>query len=197
MNIVVGDEHTDVFPFQLEDDALDVLDSNRVDTSERLVKKHKLWVDGQGTSNLGAPTLSAGELYALAFPNMLQTKLVQKSFQLIASLRLFHSRLELHDGIDVVFHAHLPKHRGFLRQIADAFLGSLIHRQVGNVLIFKENLARIGFDKAHHHIKSGRFARAVGTKQTHNLPLLHLNVNIIDHGALAVFLHQMFCPQYH
>ena len=58
MHVVVGDEHADVFALQLEDDALDVLHGDGVDTGERLVQEDEVGVDGQGTGDLGAATLA-------------------------------------------------------------------------------------------------------------------------------------------
>ena len=196
MYVVVGDEHADVFPFQLEDDALDVLDGDGVDTGERLVKKHELGVDGQGAGDLGAAALTARQLYALALAHMLQAKLVEQLFQLLATVGFLHL-LELHDGVDVFLDAHLPKHRGLLGQVADAFLGAFVHRQVGDVLVFEEDLPRIGLDETHHHVECGCLSCAIGTQQTYDLSLLHFDVDVVDHGALTVFLHQMFSSQLH
>ena len=77
MHVMVGDEHPDVFSFKLENDALDVLNGDGIDTCKRLVQKNEIGVDSQGAGNLGATTFAARELYTLAFAHMLQAELVE------------------------------------------------------------------------------------------------------------------------
>ena len=124
---------------------------------------------------------------------MLQTELVEQAFQLLGLLLLAEPFLELHHRGDVVLHAHLTEHRGFLRQIADANLRTAVHGQVGDVLLVEVHLAGIRLDEPHHHIERRRLARPVGTQQTDNLALLEFNIHLVDHSALPVFLDQFFC----
>ena len=79
MYVVVSDEDTYVLALQLEDDALDVLHSNGVDTGERLIQEDKVRVDGQGAGNLGTTTLATRELYALATESKLDLLTTQKA----------------------------------------------------------------------------------------------------------------------
>ena len=58
-DIVVGDDYAYVLVLQLGDDVLDVLDGNRVDSGERLVKQDELGVYRKGAGNLAAASLAS------------------------------------------------------------------------------------------------------------------------------------------
>ena len=58
---MVGDEDTDILVAKLSYDALNILHSDRVDTSERLVKHDELRVNGQTASDLSTTTLTTRE----------------------------------------------------------------------------------------------------------------------------------------
>ena len=58
---MVGDEDANVLVAKLSYDALNILHSDRVDTSERLVKHNELRVNGQTASDLSTTTLTTRE----------------------------------------------------------------------------------------------------------------------------------------
>ena len=58
---MVSDEDADILVAKLSYDALNILHSDRVDTSERLVKHDKLRVNGQTASDLSTTTLTTRE----------------------------------------------------------------------------------------------------------------------------------------
>ena len=58
-NIVVSDDDTDILVFEFGDDELNVLHSNRVYSGERFVKQDELRVNGKGTGNLAAASLTS------------------------------------------------------------------------------------------------------------------------------------------
>ena len=120
---------------------------------------------------------------------MTEAELIEQFLQFLMAVVVGHASFELHDGINVVLHAHLAEHRCLLGQIADANLRSFVHRQVGDVLFVEKHLARIGLDETDHHIERRGLARAVGAEQTHDLALFDFNVDIVDDRTLAVFLH--------
>src|SRR6185312_11080327 len=60
-HIVIGDQNADPQAGQVADQRLDVADSDRVDSGERLVEKHKRWAARQRTRNLDPPALAARE----------------------------------------------------------------------------------------------------------------------------------------
>ena len=58
---MVSDENTDILVAKLSYDALNILHSDRVDTSERLVKHDELRVNGQTAGDLSTTALTTRE----------------------------------------------------------------------------------------------------------------------------------------
>ena len=58
---MVSDEDADILVAKLSYDALNILHSDRVDTSERLVKHNELRVNGQTAGDLSTTTLTTRE----------------------------------------------------------------------------------------------------------------------------------------
>ena len=61
---MVGDEDADILVAKLSYDALNILHSDRVNTSERLVKHNELRVNGQTASDLSTTALTTRETVA-------------------------------------------------------------------------------------------------------------------------------------
>ena len=75
------------------------------------------------------------------------------------------------------------KDRGFLRQVADAEPGALIHRQFGDVAAVELDAAFIGFDQAGRHVEHGGLAGAVRAEQADGFALAHIEADAFDHHA--------------
>ena len=58
---MVSDEDADILVAKLSYDTLNILHSDRVDTSERLIKHDELRVNGQTASDLSTTTLTTRE----------------------------------------------------------------------------------------------------------------------------------------
>ena len=56
---MIGDDHTDILVLEFRYDVLDILDSDRVDSGKRFVKKNELRVDGKRAGYLATATLSS------------------------------------------------------------------------------------------------------------------------------------------
>ena len=61
-HVVVGDQDADPGVGQALDDALDLVDGDRVDAGERFVQEQELGLRGQGAGDLGTAPLAAGEV---------------------------------------------------------------------------------------------------------------------------------------
>ena len=70
-------------------------------------------------------------------------------------------------GADVLFDIEAAENRGFLRQIADAEAGALVHRQRRDVVAVELDASFVGLDQAGHHVEHRRLAGAVGAEQAH------------------------------
>jgi hypothetical protein len=86
-------------------------------------------------------------------------------------------------GADVLLDIEAAKDGGFLRQIADAEAGALVHRQRGDVVAVEFDAAFIGLDQAGHHIKHRGLAGAVGAEQAHGFAAADRQADALDHLA--------------
>ncbi len=66
-DIVVGKQHADPLLGEINSDALDLIDRNRIDTGERFIEKEELGLDSQGAGNLCPTALPAGQGVGLLF----------------------------------------------------------------------------------------------------------------------------------
>src|SRR6202030_3124273 len=86
-------------------------------------------------------------------------------------------------GADVVLDIEAAEDRGFLRQIADAEPGALVHRQLGDVAAVELDAALVGFDQPGRHVEHGGLAGAVRAEETDGFALAHIEADAFDHHA--------------
>ena len=199
-DVVVGDDDADIAVFQLRDDVLDVLHGDRVDPGEGFVQQDELRVHGEGAGDLAAAAFTAGELDTLALAHLGEVEFVDEPFQALLPLGLGHPAGglgHLHDGHDVVLHRHLAEHGGLLREVADPLLGTLVHRELRDLLVVQEDLAVIRNHLSRNHIETRRLAGAVRAEEADDLSLVDLHRDALHHGADAVFLDKVRAVQFH
>ena len=80
---------------------------------------------------------------------------------------------------------HAAEDRGFLRQVADAHAGALVHRLGGDVLAVEDDRAVVGRDQAGDHVEAGGLAGAVGAQQARHLAAAQAQGDVLDHRAAA------------
>ena len=99
---------------------------------------------------------------------------------------------DLQHRADILLHRETAKDRRFLRQIADAEPGALIHRQLGDVVAIEFDGAAIGLDQAGDHVKHRGLAGAVRAQQTHRLAAADIDADAAhDLAAAETLFHAM------
>ena len=112
------------------------------------------------------------------------------SSELSSASRFFLRGLDdLQHRADVLLDGEAAKDRGFLRQIADAEPGALIHRQLGDVVAVELDGAAVGLDQAGDHVEHRGLAGAVRPEQTHRLAAADIDADAAHDlaGAEALF----------
>ena len=193
---MVRDQDADVLVTQTRHDSLDILYGNRIDTGKRLVQHDEFRVDGQTTGYLGTTTFTTGQLVAQVLPYLVQTKLSNQTLQLLLLLFRGQGR-HLQYGTDIILYGHLAEDGCLLRQITNAMTGPLIDGEFRNLCVVQKDLSLIGCHQTHRHVKGCRLARTIRAQQTDNLPLFHINGNMIHHRTCPIFLHQILRPEHH
>ena len=79
---------------------------------------------------------------------------------------------------------------------ASAELGAAVYgqvRQFGGLafVAFEENAPFVGLDQSHDHVEGRGLAGSVRTQKTHDLTLVHVDRNVVHHGAGFVFLDEL------
>ena len=187
---MVGDQDADVLALQAIDDALDVLHGDGVHTGKRLIQHDEVRVDGQAAGNLGAAALATRQAVTQVLAHLLQVELADKLLQpvfLLGGSEVGH----LQHGADVVLNAQGAEYRSLLRQVTHAQLGAAVNRQGSDVHIVQEHASLVGGDKARGHVEGRGLTGTVGPQQPHDFALMHIDRHVVDHGALAVFFHQV------
>ncbi len=76
-HVVIGDQHAESPRTQLRDNALNVIDGDRIHSGKRLVEKHEFRARDQRPGDLEAPPLTAGEGVGLLIAQVGEAELVQ------------------------------------------------------------------------------------------------------------------------
>jgi hypothetical protein len=123
---------------------------------------------------------------------MPKAELTDQSFELLS---LFSLREVGHFqySADVILNTELPKYGRFLRKIANTHLRSLVHRELGNILVIDKDPAFVRLDQAHGHIESSGLPGTVRSKQTNYFSLLYLDGNVINHRTGTIALYKILC----
>ena len=201
IDVVVGDDDSDIFVLERGHDALNILDGDRIDARERLVEQDECRVDGHRAGDFRAPTLAARELDAQALAYFLQAELLDQRF---AALRLIGLAEvgHLEHGPDVVLHAQATEYRRLLGQVAHAHLRTAVNGFIRKfrdaaLIVLEENLPLVGLDEPDDHVERGRFPRSVGPEQADDFSLIHIDRDVVHHRSGLVFLDQFACVEAH
>ncbi len=93
----------------------------------------KLRIDHQRPRNLHAPPFAARKHVAAAAAHLIEAELIDQPLHLFAPLAVAQ-RQRFENRHQILFHRELAEDRSFLRKIADAAAGALVHRQMRDVL---------------------------------------------------------------
>ena len=100
-------------------------------------------------------------------------------------------------GKNIFFHRHFTENRRFLGQITDTVTSTFIYRELRDLHIVQKYLSFIRSHQSYRHIEGGRFPGSVRPQQSHDLPLLHINRNMIHNGTRLIFLNEVFRTKHH
>ena len=152
---MVGDEDADILVAKLSYDALNILHSDRVDTSERLVKHDELRVNGQTASDLSTTTLTTREAVTCVRTYLFQSELSDELLK-TCLLLLLRSIRQLQHREDIVLHAELTIDRSFLSQITDTCLCSAVDGILRDILVIEIDTPFVRNDQPDRHIEGRR-----------------------------------------
>src|SRR4051794_9812910 len=157
---MVGDQHADSLGGELGHDALDVDHRKRIDARKWFIEEYKTGLGGKRARYFDAPPLTARQRHAQTLAHVRNSQFAENLLETFLARR-FVELPGFEDGHDVVFDAELAEHRRFLRQVSDAGVRALVHRQVRDVATVQGDGPRIGRYQAHDHVESRGLARAV------------------------------------
>ena len=120
---MVRNQYPDIAGTEMPNDPLDIEHRNGIDARKRLVEQHELRLGGKRTCDFHTPPLAAREALSdlLRMWPICSSSSSDSSSCRVASRDQFAARFQ--NRQDVVLDGELAKHRGFLRQIAQARAG--------------------------------------------------------------------------
>ena len=128
---------------------------------------------------------------AFDLTNVLDVELLQ---QLLTSLPTSPTAYaqQFQHAEDVLLDGQFLENTGFLRQIPHAPSRPTVHGPGGDVESREEDGAGIGFQHPADHAETSRLAGAVGSQQSDDLTLPHVQIHAIDHSSAAERFYQTF-----
>ena len=148
---------------KLSYDALNILHSDRVDTSERLVKHDELRVNGQTASDLSTTALTTREAVTSVRTDFFQSELSDELLK-TCLLLLLRSIRQLQHREDIVLHAELTIDRSFLSQITDTSLCSAVDGILRDILVIEIDTPFVRNDQPDRHIEGRRLSCTIRAK---------------------------------
>src|SRR5215813_14407786 len=112
----------------MADELLDVADSDRVDAGEWLVEQHVVRSRRERPGDLDPPPLTARKRNRWCLAQPREAEFSQQRVEIGLAPAPIGLDYFQH-GADILFDVQAAKDRGFLRQVADAQPGTLVHRQ--------------------------------------------------------------------
>ncbi|MNN61672.1 hypothetical protein D3C81_1769180 [compost metagenome] len=157
---MVGNQDANALARQVADHVTDVGDGQRVDAGEGFVQQHEAGAGRQGAGDLDATSLAARQSGSRGVAQVVDAQFFQQAagFLTHAGGGLF---AQFDHGLDVLLDRHTAEDGGFLRQIAQAHAGALIHGLLGDVLAVQPDRTAVSRNQAGDHVEAGGLARAV------------------------------------
>ena len=183
-HIVVGDHHANAAGAQLENNLLYLGDRDRVDGGERFVHQQELRLGDKRAGDFEAAALAARKRKGLLARHGPEVQLVEMGLHRGGALAPRDAD-GFDDGEDVLLDRQLAEHGGLLRQVTQPVAGALVHPQAREVQPAEADRAAGWRDQPHHHVKGGRFARAVGPEQADDLAGAEAQTDAVDDRAGA------------
>src|ERR1041385_5684634 len=163
-------------------DGLDVVHRDRIDAGERLVQQHEPGLGDQRAGDLEPAALPARKGVGPAPPEMLDGELVEQPLQPVAAISP-GEREGLEDRHHVLLHRHPAEHRRLLGQVPDPQPRAAVHRLPGEVVPVEGDLAGVGPHEPGDQVERRGLSRPVGAEEADDLALLHLQRDVVHHGA--------------
>ena len=183
---MVRDQDPDPTGSQIGNDLLQIQNCNRVNTRERLIQQNERGIDAERPRDFHPPPLPARQRIPTILPYMLQPELVNQLLRLFPAL-MPGNRLHFQHGQDVFLDRQLPKHRCFLREIADAILASpYVHGNAGDIFVVVQHPACIGRNQAHDGIECSGFSGAIRSQKAHDLSLQNLKADTVYNASATI-----------
>ncbi len=151
-----------------------------VQAAGRLVKNHQVRVIDKRLRQAYAPSHALGKLAHRPIHGVRQAHHVQKLHATLTPLLLAQSEKRA-KKVEGLHGGEILVEIGLLGQVADATLHIHVAR------LFAEDLqhAAVGIKQAKDHLHCGGLARAIRPKQTKNLPLPYIEIDVIDRAGLG------------
>ena len=138
---------------------------------------------------------------------MTEVELLDEGVEFTEALFFVEVLAELEDGEDIVLDGHVTEDGGFLCEVADTHLRTLVHgvlcefdglARLATIFLRSEvDLAGVGFDDAHDHIESGSFSGTIGAEEANDFALTDFDGSALDDGAGAVFFYDVVGVEFH
>src|SRR5690348_7406680 len=182
---MVGDQHTDAPLLQKADNFLDVQHGNGVHPGKWLVQQDEMRICRQRSGNFNASPFSPGQADGWTVANMTDMQIMQQIVEMLLHL-VSPIVFQFQYSANIVSYRESPENRSLLWQIAQAEVCSLVHGHLAEVKLIKDDVASIQRHKAHHHVKTGGLACAIGTQQADDFSAFNRKGNIMHYGARLV-----------
>jgi hypothetical protein len=168
---VVGDQYTDPTLFEIENDLPNIVDSEWIDTCERLIKQNISGLGSQTARDLDASAAMLSPEASGGASNVLNAKLLQKFFGPLKSFGAFHLH-RLEHGENILLGGKLSKDRWFLREITETQARPEIHWHSGNVSTVHENIAAFAAFEADDYVKRRSLTGSIRAEQSNHFAAL-------------------------
>ena len=184
-DLMVGDEDADTALLEGEDHLLDIGDGDGVNAGEGFVHEEEFRLGNEGAGDFEAAAFAAGERECFLFRDVREVEFLEVLLD-AGAVVLFGEADGLNDGEDVILDGEFAEDGRFLREVADAEAGALVHAEFGGVVAVDEDFAGGRWDEADDHVERRGLAGSVGAEEADDFAGADGDVDAVDDVTFAV-----------
>ena len=183
---MIGDQDAHAALAQAGDQLLQVGHRDRIHSGKRLIEQQiagPLLPHSQGAGHFTAPALATGELLTLTVLEGREVEFLHQGIQpppalLAGDPTLFQGEFQ------VLANSELAEHTGLLGEVADPQARPLGHGQHLDAASIQQYPALVGAEQTSDQAKGGGLPGPVRSEQTHHLPWVELDGDVVhEHPA--------------
>jgi hypothetical protein len=178
-HVVIGEQNAHAGAPETNEDRVQRLDGERVDSGERLVEQQEPRFDREASCDFQPALLAAGQLNGARIRHVHEAELREQLSRATTGVLPAHAS-GLEYGRDVVSGTELREDRTLLREVSESQASALVDGQARDIVLADEDAATRWLEQADHHGERHRLAGSVWSEQPDDLVRSYEQIDAVN-----------------